>query len=301
MPRHSKRYRDLTSTIYNSNVFGGYDQWNFIYERLYKGMSQVHGPKKTRRAFLHDAIFNLKFSPDGKVLVAACENSCLQVYDPAKYNRKYEMIQSHSGCVNCIEFVDEKTFVTGSDDSTIRIWDLRKVTVPLHILKGHQGWVKNVEYDKRTGLLISSAFDKTVRTWDIENPKGGNIKSHIVMKQHELVRAKLSHDCSKLFLALAGGSGIMVIHDLNLSTISNDLLASSLHRNRLELLIGCPEDMWCVYSIDVHPFDWCIVARFVTKGDVNEKLCTYDIQDVHIGGKFWLFYLMTWLYFIKGE
>ena len=283
---HKKSKRDFIDAIYNPQLFAGRVHYDIIYERLYKGISQVQVPKQDQNDYLHGAIFNVKFSPDGRVLVAACENSCLQIYDPIKYNRRCEVIQAHSGCVNCIQFLDHKTFVTGSDDNTIRIWDLRKLTAPLHILKGHQGWVKNIEYDRNTGLLISSSFDETVRTWDIDNPKDGIIQSIIVMKQRELIRAKLSNDCSKLFLALTDGSGIIIIHDLDLNTISNDLLKQSLQRNRMELLIGCPEDIWCVYSIDVHPFDWCIVARFVTKDDADERLCTYDIQDVHIGGRF---------------
>ena len=283
---HRKSKGDFIDAIYSPKVFGYHVQCNIIYERLYKGIKQVRRLKQDQNDFVHGAIFNVKFSPDGKVLVAACENSCLQLYDPIKYNRRCEIVQAHSGCVNCIQFLDQKKFATGSDDNTIRIWDLRKVNAPLHVLEGHKGWVKNIEYDRNTGLLVSSSFDQTVRTWDIDSPKDGIIQSVIVMRQRELIRAKLSNDCSKLFLALADGSGIIVIHDLDLDTISNDLLRQSLKRNRMEVLIGCPEDIWCVYSIDVHPFDWCIVARFVTKDDVDERLCTYDIQDVHTGGRF---------------
>ena len=278
--------KNFVDAIYNSNIFGRFTQFKFVYEMLYKGISQVEGSNIEPFDFIHGAIFNVKFSPDGRVLVAACENSCVQVYDPIQYNRKCDVIQAHSGCVNCIHFLDTKTFVTGSDDKTIRIWDLRKLNGPIHVLKGHKGWVKNTEFDTSTGLLVSSSFDQTVRTWNINKPVDGKIESVVVMKQRELIRATLAKDCSKLFLGLTEGNGILVIHDLNLEKISHDLLRPSLHRNRVELLYKCPEDIWCVYSIDVHPFNWCIAARFVSRDDADEKLCTYDIQDAHVGGMY---------------
>ena len=286
MVQSSNQSQNFINILYNnSNIFGSYANYDIIYEKLYKGIRHVQGGKMDQNDFIQGAIFNLKFSPDGRILIAACENCCLQVYDPRKLSKTHEIIQAHNGCVNCIKFLDSKTFATGSDDKTIRIWDLRRTNEPLHVLKGHKGWVKNIEYDENAGLLVSSSFDQIIRTWDIHNLKDENIESDAVLNQPELIRARLSHDCSKLFLALTDGNGVIVIHDLNLKTILNDLKwGPTLKRNRLEFLIGCPQDMWCVYSIDVHPFDWCIVARFVTKDDESEKLCTFDIQDVHLGG-----------------
>lgn len=292
--------RDLLNYLYNSQITGTFKEYNFIYERLYKQIGSI-GSQKWANDYVQGAIFNLKFSPDGRTLIAACENSCLQIYDPINFSKICDMAEAHSRCVNCIHFLDMQNFATGSDDKTIRIWDLRKLTAPLKVLTGHEGWVKNIGYDKNRELLMSSSFDGTVRTWDINDPDDkGNIPNYIAVKQSALIRAKLSNDCSKLFLTLTDGNGVMVFHDLNLRTISDDLSKprpSSQHRNRLEWVTDSPKDMWCVYSIDVHPFDWCIATRFVTKDQIGEKLATFDIQNVHLGGNL----LQKYIYFCQYE
>lgn len=283
-----KQTKDITRLLYNAQIVGGYSNYDLIYERLYKSMCPSSGVTKTSKCCMQGAIFNVKFSPDGKVLVAACENSCLQFYDPVRCKKTCEVIQAHSGCVNCIHFLNQCTFATGSDDKTIRVWDLRKAAVPLHVLKGHKGWVKNIGFDKNSGILMSSSFDGTVRIWDFdETEEDGEIRNEIVIKQPDMIRAKLSNDCTKLFLTLTDGSGIMVFHDLNLRTMSMDysMLRPFPYRNKLEMLPDCPHSMWCIYSIDVHPFDWCIAVRFVNQNDTGEEVATYDIQSVHTGGK----------------
>ena len=245
------------------------------------------------------AIFNLEFSLDGKVVVAACERCSFMIYDPATEKLIKEKSGAHDDCINCIHFLDSRTFVTGSDDKTIKLWDLRKSSQSVAVLRGHSGWVKNIGSDKNTGCLISSSFDQTVKVWNLDNfeSDGDITSSRTIVNAKNLLRSKLSNSCSKLFLAMTNGAGVVAVHDLDLSRINDDfdgidichhVTSSALKRgaNRIESITQFPKKAWCIYSIDVHPFDWCIVSRYLSEDDMTEYLAVHDIQDFHLGGNF---------------
>lgn len=64
-------------------------------------------------------------------------------------------------------FLDSRTLATCSDDTTVALWDIRYLKRKVRTLKGHSNWVKNIEYSDNTGLLVTSGFDGSIYTWDI--------------------------------------------------------------------------------------------------------------------------------------
>lgn len=64
-------------------------------------------------------------------------------------------------------FLDSRMFATCSDDSTVALWDTRNLKAKIRVLNGHSNWVKNVEYSREDNLLVTSGFDGTIYTWDI--------------------------------------------------------------------------------------------------------------------------------------
>lgn len=58
-------------------------------------------------------------------------------------------------------------FATCSDDSTVALWDARNLKSQIRTLHGHSNWVKNIEFSPRDGLLVTSGFDGSIYTWDI--------------------------------------------------------------------------------------------------------------------------------------
>lgn len=79
----------------------------------------------------------------------------------------FKSIHCYSKTIKSCRFLDSRLFATCSDDSTVALWDVRFLKHKLHELKGHTNWVKNIEYDRNTGLLLTSGFDGNIFTWDI--------------------------------------------------------------------------------------------------------------------------------------
>eukprot|EP00058_Branchiostoma_floridae_P018326 XP_002603815.1 hypothetical protein BRAFLDRAFT_86651 [Branchiostoma floridae] len=174
------------------------------------------------RPHTHGAVFNLEFSPDGKVLAAACEHTDVLLYDPLTTRQFHKMERAHLDCVNCIRFLDARMFATCSDDCSVSLWDLRNLRQSICQLKGHTNWVKNIEYSRKSGLLLTSGFDGRVLTWDINKYMEDGCSHERVFHTHGLMRTRLTPDGSKMVMSTAMGY-LIVIHDLDLSTMSEDL------------------------------------------------------------------------------
>lgn len=132
------------------------------------------------------------------------------------------------------------------------------------------------------------------------------LMSQRVFHTNGLMRMRLTPDSSKMILCTAGGY-IMVIHNLDFSTLNKDLagfkpnmyrlmqisrspitIATSFShlftskRNRIELISDWPDgnEAEVISALQVHPFGWCVVSRNTSNGDGSEWTCVHDIQDV---------------------
>lgn len=68
---------------------------------------------------------------------------------------------------NLLRFLDQHMFASCSDDSTVALWDTRNLKQKVRLLQGHSDWVKNIEYSAKDGLLLTSGFDGSIYTWDM--------------------------------------------------------------------------------------------------------------------------------------
>ena len=255
----------------------------------------------------HGAIYNLEFSPDNKYLVAVCENRAVQVFDPCIHRRVTSVNDAHSHSVNCVTFLDTRVFATCSDDNTIAIWDVRNLKSKVKSLIGHENWVKNINYDPVSNVLISSAFDNTVRTWKINEfcDHGDEVKGETFIHIPFLTRTDLSSDLKKFIIATTTGV-LLVIHNVNFeisSSFSNmaepptkgsdgkfeDDAVDKTWRatpNRIEYITDFPLDVkpWCIASLQIHPESYNVLSRYTCRdhGHVrgSEWSAVHNIQDV---------------------
>uniref|UniRef100_A0A1Y1KCI6 Uncharacterized protein n=1 Tax=Photinus pyralis TaxID=7054 RepID=A0A1Y1KCI6_PHOPY len=77
-----------------------------IYRKVYSNMDAYLSNIPMQR-FTADqgAIFNLEFSLDGKLLVAACEERSVLLFDASDQRQIKKVSEAHCSCVNCVRYV----------------------------------------------------------------------------------------------------------------------------------------------------------------------------------------------------
>ncbi|KAL7012267.1 hypothetical protein ACKWTF_014729 [Chironomus riparius] len=205
-------------------------------------------------------------------------------------------------------FLDDRLFATCSDDTTVLIYDMRNLKSKIRTLRGHSNWVKNIEYCKRECLLVTSGFDGSIFTWDLNSYTENNLTYQKVFHTPGLMRCRLTSDGQKLAICTTGGY-LILIHDLDLNTLSRDLqgFRPNLYRlmqvrrqylpiaskydhlfsknqksNRVELISDFPKgnDAEVISSLQVHPYNWCVLSRNNSYDESSEWTCVHDIQEI---------------------
>lgn len=252
-------------------------------------------------------IFNLEFSPDGSLLVAACEKKCFQIFDPLNYKRIHTVDAAHHDCVNCVKFLDDRVFATCSDDTTINLWDVRNLQTKIMTLSGHSSWVKSIEFSSKDKLLVTCGLDGSIYTWDVNSYAENRLLYSRIFNAPDLMRCRLSPDSSQMVMCTTGGL-IIIVHNLDLPSLKRDLsgfkpnifrLMQTAHqnfpvakdyiglfhkdrsKNRLEFISDFPNenDAAVVSSLQVHPQGWTALSRNISHDDKSEWTCVHNIQS----------------------
>ncbi|XP_078440984.1 transducin family protein / WD-40 repeat family protein [Wolffia australiana] len=116
-------------------------------------------------------IFSVKFSSDGRELVAGSSDDSIYVYD-LESNSVALRISAHSSDVNSVTFADETGHLiySGSDDNFCKVWDRRCFVSrgrPAGTLVGHLEGITFVDSRGDGRYLITNGKDQTTKLWDI--------------------------------------------------------------------------------------------------------------------------------------
>ncbi|KAH9296874.1 hypothetical protein KI387_028556 [Taxus chinensis] len=116
-------------------------------------------------------LFCVKFSTDGRELVAGSSDKSIYVYD-LEANKLALQIAAHKDDVNTVAFADETGHLiySGSDDSYCKVWDRRCLTSrarPAGILAGHLEGITFIDSRGDGRYFISNGKDQTTKLWDI--------------------------------------------------------------------------------------------------------------------------------------
>lgn len=168
--------------------------------------------------------------------------------------------------------------------------------------------MKNVEYSKKNGILVTSAFDGTIFTWDINSHTESGLNYEKIFHTAGLMRCKISRDETKMVICTTGGY-LVIVHNLDLANFAKDLDAfkPSLYRlmqmgrqyipkagcadhvftnsrNRVEIISDFPEgdEAEVISSLQIHPQGWCAVSRNLSYDESSEWTCIHDIQEIEV-------------------
>ncbi len=111
----------------------------------------------------------LAWSPDGKLIASASDDTFVQVFEAATGTRRL-IYRGHSEEVAAVAWSpDGKLIASAGQDQTVQLWDAASGGAPVRIYKGHTDRVNGVAWSRKGQLLTSGSDDKSVQVWQAGN------------------------------------------------------------------------------------------------------------------------------------
>ncbi|KAK1838671.1 WD repeat protein [Colletotrichum chrysophilum] len=123
---------------------------------------------RTRHAF---GIWSVRFSGDGRELVAGTNTQSIVVYDIESRTVLHNVV-GHEDDVNAVCFADKSSphiLYSGSDDATIKVWDRRSMgdQRPAGAFVGHVEGLTYIDSKGDGRYILSNGKDQTMKLWDL--------------------------------------------------------------------------------------------------------------------------------------
>ncbi|KAK0628659.1 WD40-repeat-containing domain protein [Bombardia bombarda] len=129
-------------------------------------------PRQAGRRFRGDfSIFSVRFSGDGRHLVAGTSTNSIVVYDIERRQSLHHVV-AHYGDVNAVCFADKMSphiLYSGSDDCTIRVWDTRSIgdNREAGAFIGHIEGITYIDSKGDGRYILSNGKDQSMKLWDL--------------------------------------------------------------------------------------------------------------------------------------
>jgi DDB1- and CUL4-associated factor 11 len=132
--------------------------------------SDAQGPR-SHRHYHHFGIWSIRFSGDGREIVAGTGDRSVYVFDIER-NQSILRIPGHYDDVNAVCFGDTASphiLYSGSDDTTLKVWDRRSLGDgrAAGVFLGHTEGLTYVDSKGDGRYIISNGKDQTAKLWDL--------------------------------------------------------------------------------------------------------------------------------------
>ncbi|KAK4246693.1 WD40-repeat-containing domain protein [Corynascus novoguineensis] len=117
------------------------------------------------------AIFSVRFSGDGRHIVAGTGNNSIVVYDIERRKSLHHVL-GHQDDVNAVCFADKQSphiLYSGSDDCTIKVWDTRSMGDGREAgaFVGHTEGLTYIDSKGDGRYILSNGKDQSMKLWDL--------------------------------------------------------------------------------------------------------------------------------------
>ncbi|MGI8502529.1 MAG: AAA-like domain-containing protein [Hassallia sp.] len=117
-----------------------------------------------------DVVRSVVYSPDGKTLASASDDSSIKLWNIAT-GKKIATLTGHKDGVNSATYSpDGKTLVSTSVDKTIKLWNVA-TGKEISTLTGHKDVVNSVAYSPDGKTLASAGVGNSIKLWNIDTGK----------------------------------------------------------------------------------------------------------------------------------
>lgn len=160
--------------------------------------------KAIRQTLYHERpICNLAFSPNGKTIAAASEDTVVKLWRVS--DGKLLFILDHNYPVDCLTFSpDGQTVVTGSRDNKIRYWQVNNSSL-IYTIKKQGGPILDVAFSPSGQLGVAVSEDHTILFWLI-------LTGHIIktLNTHQDAVSCVSFSKDGKLLLSGDNSGVVI-------------------------------------------------------------------------------------------
>jgi WD repeat-containing protein 23 len=117
------------------------------------------------------AIFSVRFSGDGRHIVAGTGANSIVVYDIER-RKSLHHVRGHNDDVNAVCFADKSSphiLYSGSDDCTIKVWDTRSLGDGREAgaFVGHTEGLTYIDSKGDGRYILSNGKDQSMKLWDL--------------------------------------------------------------------------------------------------------------------------------------
>lgn len=164
-------------------ALGGVGGWYLLSQRFAHAVPPIlasqTAPSATQVAINHQqgliftghlaSVNALTWSPDGKFIASASDDTFVQVFDATTGARSI-IYRGHTEEVAAVAWSPNGQFIASAgQDRTVQIWHAASGGAPVFIYKAHKNRVNSVSWSNNGHLLTSGSDDKSVQVWQAGN------------------------------------------------------------------------------------------------------------------------------------